>query len=186
MISSRYIMHQLRCSSPRQDSINLRKVAGALVSPKGILSHSQNPSGCMVNTVRVLASSSNSTCQYPDFRSKVENQTAPCRQFKVSSILGNAYPSLTVWFFNLCRSMQTLRPPSFFLTRTTALVHGLKLLLIAPTSTMSRRSCFTSSKRWGGILLYLFLNGLLSVNLILCFSILHFPKSKSFLENISE
>ena len=39
------------------------KVAGALVSPKGMHSHSQKPSGPMVNAVRGLASSSNSTCQ---------------------------------------------------------------------------------------------------------------------------
>ena len=52
------------------------------MSPKDILSHSQNPSGPMVNVVRGLASSSNSTCQYLDFRSKVENQTTPYRQSK--------------------------------------------------------------------------------------------------------
>ena len=125
------------------------------MSPKGILSHFQNPSGPMVNAVRGLASSSNSTYQYPDFRSKLENQTAPCRQSKVSSILCNAYPSLTVQLFNLHRSTQSLRTPSFFLTRTTALAHGLKLFLIAPISTISWKCCFTSSKSRGGILLYL-------------------------------
>ena len=39
------------------------KVAGALASSKGMCSHSQKPSGPMVNAVRGLASSSNSTCQ---------------------------------------------------------------------------------------------------------------------------
>ena len=147
MISSRCIMHQLRCNSPRQDSINLWKVAGALVSPKGTLLHSQKPSGSMVNAVSGLASSSNSACQYLDFSSKVENQTAPCRQSRVSSILGNAYPSLTVWLFSFCRSMQSLRPPSFFLKRTTTLAHGLKLLLITPTSIISLEVLFHLLKK---------------------------------------
>ena len=129
------------------------------MSPKGILSHSQKPSGPMVNAVRGFASSSCQTCQYPDFRSKVENQMAPYRQSNVPSILGHKYPSLTVQLFNFCRSRQSLRLPSFFLTRTIALAHGLKLFLIAPLSTISWRCCFTSSKRWGGILLYLSLKG---------------------------
>ena len=90
------------------DSINLWKVAGALVSPKDMHSHSKNPSGPMVNAVRGLASSSNSTCQEPDFRSSVENHTAPCKQSRVSSIWGREYPSLTVLLFSLCRSVQNL------------------------------------------------------------------------------
>ena len=90
-------------------------------------SHPQKPKGPIVKAVRGLASSSNSTCQYPDFRSNVENHTAPCRQSKVSSILGNEYPSLTVLLFNLHRSIQNLSPPSFFLTSTTALAQGMKL-----------------------------------------------------------
>ena len=110
-------MHQFRCNSPRQDSINLWKVAGALVRPYCMLSHSQKPSGPMVNVVRGLASSSNSTCQYPDFRSTVENHTAPCKQSTISSILGNEYPSFIVLLFNLCRLIQNLSPPSFFLTQ---------------------------------------------------------------------
>ena len=117
------------------------------VSPKDILSHSQNPSGPMGNAVRGLPSSSNSTCQYPDFKSNVENHIAPCRQSKVSSILGKAYPSLIVQMLSFHRSMQSLRPPSFFLTRTSALAHRLNLLLIAPISTISWRCCLTTSKR---------------------------------------
>ena len=76
-------------------------------------SHSQKPKGPIVKAARGLASSSNSTCPYPDFRSSVENHTAPCRQSKVSSILGNEYPSLTVLLFSLHRSIQNLSPPSF-------------------------------------------------------------------------
>ena len=65
----------------------------------------KKPSGPMVNAVRGLASSSNSTCQYPDFRSIVENHTAPCKQSKVSSMWGREYPSFTVLLFSLHRSM---------------------------------------------------------------------------------
>ena len=104
-------------------------------------SHSQKPKGPTVKAVRGLASSSNSTCQYPHFKSSVENHTAPCKQSRVSSILGNKYPSLTVLLFNFLRSMQNLSPPSFFLTSTTALAQGLKLFLIAPTSTINLKMC---------------------------------------------
>ena len=96
-------------------------------------SHSQKPKGPTVKAIRGLASSSNSTCQYPDFKSSVENHTAPCKQSRVSSILGNEYPSFTVLLFNFLRSMQNLSPPSLFLTSTTALAQGLKLFLIAET-----------------------------------------------------
>ena len=76
-------------------------------------SHSQKPKGPIVKAVRGLASSSNSTCQYPDFKSSVENHTAPCKQCKVSSISGNEYPSLIVLLFNLHRLMQNLSPHLF-------------------------------------------------------------------------
>ena len=114
-----------------------------------------------------------------------ENHTAPCKQSKVSSILGNEYPSFIVLLFRLHRSIQNLSPPSFFLTSTTVLAHGLKLLLIAHTSTISWRWFFTSSYRWGGILWYLSLKGWGSVILMACFRILHLPRSKSFLEKTS-
>ena len=70
--------------------------------------------GPIVKVVRGLAFSSNSTCQYLDFRSSVGNHTASCKQSKVSSLLGNEYPSLTVLLFNLHRLIQNLSPPSFF------------------------------------------------------------------------
>ena len=77
-------------------------------------SHSQKPKGLTVKAVRGLASSSNSTCQYPDFKSSVENHTAPCKQSRVSSILGSEYPSFIVLLFSFLRSMQNLSPPIFF------------------------------------------------------------------------
>ena len=80
----------------------------------------------MVNAVRGWLLPLTPPAQYPDFRSIVENCTAPCKQSKESSIVGNEYPSFIVLLFNLCRSIQNLSPPSFFLTNTTALAHGLK------------------------------------------------------------
>ena len=52
--------------------INLWKVAGALVSLKGILSHSQNPIGPTMNAVNGLLSSSILTCQYPQTSGQVK------------------------------------------------------------------------------------------------------------------
>ena len=113
-----------------QDSINLLKVSGSLVSPEGILSHSQNPTDTTVNAVRT----SSFTCQYPDLRAKVETQMAPCRQSNVSSVLGSAHPYLMVLLFNLHRSIKNQSSPSFFFINTTALAHGLKFFPIAPAN----------------------------------------------------
>ena len=51
MISSRYGMHMVSLRSPRQVSMNLWKQAGALLSPKGILTHSYNPHRVMNTTM---------------------------------------------------------------------------------------------------------------------------------------
>ena len=107
-------MHQFRCNSPRQNSINLWKVVGALVRPKGMHSHSQKPKGPIVKVVRGIVSSPNSTCQYPDFRSSVESHTAPCKQSRVSSILGSEYPSFTILLLSSHRLIQNISPPSCF------------------------------------------------------------------------
>ena len=115
----------------------------------------------------------------------MENHTAPCKQSKVPSIWGGEYPSLTVLVFNLCRSIQNLSLPSFFLTSSTALAHGLKLLLIAPTSTISWEVSFHFLIQVGWYSPIPFLKGWGSVILMLCFRMLHLPKLKSFLENTS-
>ena len=63
------------------------------------------------------------TYQYPDFRLSEENHKDPCRLSRVSSIQGSKKASLTVQLFNFLRSIQILRPPSFFQTNTTVLAH---------------------------------------------------------------
>ena len=80
--------------------------------------------------------------------------------------------------------MQNLRLPSFFPTKTTLEEKGIFEGLIASASNISFRCCRTSSNMSGGILLYGSLNGVLSVNLMLCLTISAFPRSVGPLENI--
>ena len=66
------------------------------------------------------------------------------------------------------RSMQKCKPPSFFLTNTTALHHALWLGHMAPDSSISLRWLWTSSTKGGGICLNHSLKGVSSVILIMC------------------
>ena len=65
-------------------------------------------------------------------------------------------------------SMQKCRPPSFFLTNTTALHHTLWLGLIVPDSSISHRWLQTSSTGSRGICLNHSLKGVSSVTFIMC------------------
>ena len=118
------MIHQWRLQSPRQVSISLWKVVGALVNPKGILLHLQKPNSPTVNAVKGLLSSSISTWQYPNFGSSVENYRDPCRLSRVSSIWGKKYASLMDQLFRFLRSIQNLRLLSFW-SRITVVTHGL-------------------------------------------------------------
>ena len=95
------------------------KVAPAFFRPKGMRLHSQKPRPLMENAVFCLSSLAKGTCQYPLFRSRVENQQDPPRASKVSSIRGTGYASAGVRELIRLRLMQNLRDPSFFLTSTT-------------------------------------------------------------------
>ena len=64
--------------------------------------------------------------------------------------------------------MQNHRPPSFFLTNTTALHHTLWLGLIVPDSIISCRWFQSLSTRGGGICLNHSLKGVSSVTFIMC------------------
>ena len=64
--------------------------------------------------------------------------------------------------------MQKCRPPSFFLTNTTALHQALWLGQIAPDSSIFHRWFWTSSTSSGGIHLNCSLKGVSSVTLIMC------------------
>ena len=86
--------------------------------------------------------------------------------------------------FNLWKSMQKHRPPSFFLTNTTALHHGLWLGQIAPASNISLTWALISSTIGGGILQYLSLKGSSSTTLISCFARLVHPNSLGSSENM--
>ena len=75
-------------------------------------------------------------------------------------------PSLYV--FRCQKSMQKCKPPSFFLTSTTALHQALWLGLMAPDSSISFRWFLTSSTIGGGIHLKCSLNGVSSVTFMVC------------------
>ena len=64
--------------------------------------------------------------------------------------------------------MQNHRPPSFFLTNTTALHHALWLGLIVQDSSISPKWFWTSSTRGRGICLNHSLKGVSSVTFIVC------------------
>ena len=85
--------------------------------------------------------------------------------------------------FSFLRSIQNLRPPSFFQTNTTALAHGLCHLWIAPISNISWIWALTSSYMWGGMHLYLSLKGVCSVSLILCLIRAVLPRSRLLCAN---
>ena len=78
--------------------------------------------------------------------------------------------SFTVRELSFLKSMQKRSDPSFFLTKTTALHHGLLLGRITPASSISFRCSLTSSNCGGGILRNRSLNGGVSGSLrtILC------------------
>ena len=65
-------------------------------------------------------------------------------------------------------SIQKHKPPSFFLTSTTALHHTLWLGCMAPASSISHKCLWTSSTKGGGICLNHSLKGVSSVTLITC------------------
>ena len=101
------------------------KVAGALQRPKGTWLNSNSCPLLVQNAVFSLSCSDIGTCQYPLFRSRVENHLAPWRASRRSSILGKGWASLMVAALSWQKSTQNRRLPSFFLTITTGEAHGL-------------------------------------------------------------
>ena len=63
----------------------------------------------------------------PNLRSKQEKCPAPTKLSNISWILGRGQESFFMCTFKQWTSMQNHRPPSFFLTNTTALHHALWL-----------------------------------------------------------
>ena len=92
---------------------------------------------------------------------------------------GGDRESFTVRELSFLKSMQKRSDPSFFLTKTTALHHGLLLGRITPASSISFRCSLTSSNCGGGILWNRSLNGGVSGSLrtILCSAALVWPMS---------
>ena len=92
---------------------------------------------------------------------------------------GRGWESFTVRELSFLKSMQKRSDPSFFLTKTTALHHGLLLGQITPASSISFKCSLTSSNCGGGILRNRSLNGGVSGSLrtILCSAALVWPIS---------
>ena len=72
------------------------KVAGALQRPNGTWLNSYSCPLLVRNAVFSLSRSMIGTCQYPLFKSKVENQRAPYNASRRSSIRGRGCASLMV------------------------------------------------------------------------------------------
>ena len=132
-----------------------------------------------MNAINGLLSSYILTCQYPDFRLREENQWESCKLSSVLLIWGSEYASLMVQLFSFLRSIQNLRLPSFFWTRTTALAHGLCDFQIAPISSIS----LMWSLMWGGVHWKCSLKGIWSVTSILCLIRAVLPRSRSLCTN---
>ena len=101
------------------------KVAGALQRPKGTWLNSNSWPLLVRNAVFSLSRSWIGTCQYPLLRSRVENQRAPWRASRRSSMRGMGCVSFIVAALSCLKSTQNCRLPSFFLTMTTGEAQGL-------------------------------------------------------------
>jgi len=97
-------------------------------------------------TIFYLSLECNNTCQYPFFRSNVENHFTVISVCKVSSIHRSRKQS-SVMSFNLWYSTQTWRPPSFW-TSTTGDDQVLSDFWITPLPCMSPTMQFTSAFLW--------------------------------------
>ena len=100
-------------------------LAGALLRPKGTWLNSKSWPQLVRKAVFSLSHSWIGTCQYPLLRSRVENQRAPCRMSRRSSMWGMGCASLMVAALSCLKSTQKRRLPSFFLTITTGEAQGL-------------------------------------------------------------
>ena len=108
------------------------------------------------------------TCQNPDFRSILEKNRAPTMDSMVSCMRGKGNESFLVLEFNLRKSIQNRRVPSFFRTRTMALHQGHLDSQIAPPSSMSCIFSQTSSSSGGAICQNRSLKGSSSINSMMC------------------
>ena len=90
-----------------------------------------------------------------------------------------------VQLFSFLRSIQNLRQPSFFKTRTTVLAHGLCDFGIAPISSISWIWALMLSYMWGGIHQYSSSKGIQSITSILCLIRAVLLRSRSLILSIT-
>ena len=158
----------MRFNLLKQCCISLWNEVGTLQSPKGMGSHSKDPKLPTVKVVYSFKACSIFICQNPYLRSRQQKCPAPTKLSNASWILGRGQESFFIHAFRWQKSMQNHKPPSFFLTNTTALHHVLWLGGIVPDSSISWRWLLTSLTKGGGICLNHSLKGVSSVTLIVC------------------
>ena len=157
----------MRFNSPRQFCISLWKVAGALQSLKAMRSHSKNPKLPTVKVVYCFDAFSIFICQNPNLRSRLEKNVQHLPNSPMPPVFwAEGGSPFFMHAFKWQKSMQNCRPPSFFLTNTTALHHTLWLGQIAPDSNISQRWFWTSSTKGGGIHLNCSSKGVSSITFI--------------------
>ena len=100
IISSKYARQCVEVSSLSASLINLEKLAGPFVSPKGITLQWTFPPW-VENAVLGLSSSFTSICRYPNAKSRQENHWPPPSASKTSSVLPNDIASFDVHKFSL-------------------------------------------------------------------------------------
>ena len=176
----------MKFNSPIQFCISCWKVAGALQSPNGILSHSKNPRLPTVKAVYCFDASSILICQNLDFRSR-QGKVAGCLLsssmppvFRAMDRNPSSYVHSDIG--SRCRNASHC---TFSLTSTTALHQVLWLGQMVPDSNISFRCFLTSFTIGGGIHLKCSLNGVLSVTFMVCLVKWVHPSSAGSNENMS-
>ena len=134
----------VRFSSPRQFSMSRWKVGGALHSPKW---HALTLIEAILPKVKAVYCLDSETWGPAKPRVHIERGVvgSSCKAFQRLTDAGRGWESFTVRELSFLKSMQKRSDPSFFLTKTTALHHGLLLGRITPASSISFRWSRTSS-----------------------------------------
>ena len=107
---------------PRMSLMNCWNVAGPFVRPNGMTLHSYDPYH-VLNAVFGSSPSAMQTKWYACLRSIFEYILAGPGAFSKLAMSGNGYRSFLVTLLSAQKSMQSLSPPSFFLTNRTGKPH---------------------------------------------------------------
>ena len=129
-------MTHLPMKGRRSSSIYLMKVAGALVKPKGMINHSNNPY-LVLKVIFHTSVDSIGIWWYPDLWPSFVKTLAPFRLLMSSSIRGRWYLFFTEILLRARLSMHMRQVPSFLGTRMIGLPQGEEMGCIWPLSIKS-------------------------------------------------